>query len=602
LTRCPACLSFRLRTRDRLHFALRGWRRYARFMRSACQLGWVSALLLAGVVVWDTGCAAPGRWHRAVLWSRDRGNAELRGQVEADAHFAEGVLCETRGDLPGAVQAFQRALAAAPADEELAREVARRFLRYAQPALTLEVLQPFAATSQSSELHLLRAEANLQLNQHARAFEALKTARERGAAPAAMLPVLGALLQQASAQQGDADLLEFVKALMNAPEADAESLLVLGDWYARLSTLSAAERSRAGDQLRSLATRIAALNPQTPEHQFGLAELFLRAGQPETAVTWYERALREMPPRAPLRRLALARLADLHLQSSRPQQAAEPLRALLELDPTNVQAHYVLGNLAMDDNRPADAVDAYRRALAINPKFEPAYYNLAQALLAVGRPDEALAILEQARQTIGQTFLLEYLSGLACNQRRDYATARQHFTAAEVIAKATDTNRLTAPLYFQLGVTAERTGDFDAAVRHFETCLRLDPNFHPAQNYLGYMWAERGQNLERARELIEKAVQAEPRNSAYLDSMAWVLFQLGRPDQALPWMERALEHMEEPDATLYEHLGDILAALGRLDEARRAWQRALEIEPHNQTVRQKLHTPPAPQARPSQAP
>lgn len=571
-------------------------------MRSACQLGWVSALVLAGTLVWHAGCVAPGRCHRAALWTRDRADAELRAQIEADAHFAEGVLCETRGDVPGAVQAFRRALAAAPTDEELAREVARRFLRYSQPALALEVLQPFADTSRSPELHLLRAEAYIQLTRPEPAFEALQVARQQGAAPAAVLPLLGLLLQPPTGLQTGADLLEFVKALMSAPEADVESLLVLGDWYGRLSTLSATERARATAQLRDLAQHIAALNPETPEQQFGLAELFLRTGQPDAAVPWYERALEQLPRQAPLRRLALARLADLHLQSARPQQAAAPLRALLELDPTNLQAHFVLGNLALEDNRPADAVDAYRRALAINPRFEPAYYNLAQALLALGRPEDALTTLEQARQTIGQTFLLEYLSGLACNQRRDYATARQHFTAAEVIAKATDTNRLGAPLYFQLGVTAERTGDFDAAVRYFETCLRLDPNFHPALNYLGYMWTERGQNLDRARELIEKAVQAEPRNSAYLDSMAWVLFQLGRPEEALSWMERALQYMEEPDATLYDHLGDILAALGRLDEARGAWQRALELEPHNSTVRQKLQTPPTPQARPSQTP
>ena len=550
------------------------------------------------------GCALVDRWRPTTLWNtgRARPEADLRAWIEADAHFADGVLRELQGDLPAAMQAFRRALSAAPHDEELAREVARRFLRYAEPAQALEILQPFAETSVSPELHLLRAEVCAQLNRRQDALAALKTARRLGAAPASVLPRLGLVLQQSADPKTAPELLDILKDLMAASDADAESLLVLADWYNRLAALSPQERPHTTAQLQALAERVAARNPDAPEQQFGLAELFLRTGQVESALSWYERALQRIPSQAPLRRLTLARMADLYLQSSRPQQAAGALQALLELDPTNLQAHFALGNLALESHRHAEAAESYRRVLALNPKFEPAYYNLAQALLALDRPGDALAVLQTARENIGQTFLLEYLSGLACSQRRDYSAARQHFIAAEIIAKAADTNRLTAPLYFQLGVAAERTGDFEAAVRHFETCLRLDPNFHPAQNYLGYMWAERGLNLEQARQLIEKAVAAHPRNSAYLDSMAWVLFQLGRPEEALPWMERALEHMDEPDATLYDHFGDILAALGRLAEARQAWQRALELEPENQAIRKKLEAPSQKQAGSPEAP
>ncbi len=537
-----------------------------------------------------TGCALVDRWRPSALWGTglNRSEADLRAWIEADAQFADGVLRELQGDLPGAMQAFRRALSAAPHDEELAREVARRFLRYAEPAQALEILQPFAETSASPELHLLRAEVCAQLNRRQEALAALKTARRLGATPASVLPRLGLVLQESTDPKAAPELLDSLKDLMTASDADAETLLVLADWYGRLAALSPQERPHSTARLQALAERVAALNPNPPEQQFGLAELFLRTGQIESALSWYERALQQIPSQAPLRRLILARLADLYLRSPRPQQAAGPLQALLELDPTNLQAHFVLGNLALENHRHAEAAESYRRVLALNPRFEPAYYNLGQALLALDRPEEALTVLQKARENIGQSFLLEYLSGLACSQRRDYSAARQHFIAAEIIAKATDTNQLTAPLYFQLGVTAERTGDFEAAVRHFETCLRLDPNFHPAQNYLGYMWAERGLNLEQARQLIEKAVAADPRNSAYLDSMAWVLFQLGRPEEALPWMERALEHMDEPDATLYDHFGDILAALGRRAEALQAWQRALELEPENQAIRKKL--------------
>ena len=92
---------------------------------------------------------------------------------------------------------------------------------------------------------------------------------------------------------------------------------------------------------------------------------------------------------------------------------------------------------------------------------------------------------------------------------------------------------------------------------------------------------------EEAREMIEKAVNLEPTNSAYLDSLGWVLFKLDQPAEALPHILKAIEHNDEPDATLYDHLGDIYAALKKTEKAREAWQKALAIEP-SEVIEKKL--------------
>ncbi len=95
--------------------------------------------------------------------------------------------------------------------------------------------------------------------------------------------------------------------------------------------------------------------------------------------------------------------------------------------------------------------------------------------------------------------------------------------------------------------------------------------------------------------MIEQALKAEPENAAFLDSMAWVLHKQKDHKRALEWMLKALKHSDEPDATLYDHLGDIYAALKRPDEAREAWRKSLEIEASDE-VRNKLEsgTPSAP--------
>jgi tetratricopeptide (TPR) repeat protein len=92
------------------------------------------------------------------------------------------------------------------------------------------------------------------------------------------------------------------------------------------------------------------------------------------------------------------------------------------------------------------------------------------------------------------------------------------------------------------------------------------------------MWADRDENLAEARAMIEKAVKLEPKNPAFLDSLGWVFFKLGQTSEALPLILKAIELNDEPDATLYDHLGDIQAALNQPDKAREAWRKSLSIE------------------------
>ena len=118
------------------------------------------------------------------------------------------------------------------------------------------------------------------------------------------------------------------------------------------------------------------------------------------------------------------------------------------------------------------------------------------------------------------------------------------------------------------------------------------PEFAEALNYLGYMWAERGEKLDEAEKLIGKAVKLEPENAAFLDSMGWVLFKRRQPREALGWLQKAVQHSQEPDPTLYDHLGDIYCGLKEFDKAREAWRKSIELEPSDQ-VKRKLETTPA---------
>ncbi len=116
-----------------------------------------------------------------------------------------------------------------------------------------------------------------------------------------------------------------------------------------------------------------------------------------------------------------------------------------------------------------------------------------------------------------------------------------------------------------------------------------------ALNDLGYLWVEQNKNLDRALRMIQQAVEADPDNEAYLDSLGWAYFQMGRFAEAVEELKKAVAAGgDEPDGTIVEHLGDACEKAGQPDAARAAWQRAIEqLEKNSEAekaaaVRQKL--------------
>jgi tetratricopeptide (TPR) repeat protein len=142
-------------------------------------------------------------------------------------------------------------------------------------------------------------------------------------------------------------------------------------------------------------------------------------------------------------------------------------------------------------------------------------------------------------------------------------------------------------LIFALGATYERQNIVDSATFTFEELIARIPNYHPALNYLGYMLADRGQQLDYARDLIERAVQLVPENAAYLDSYGWVFYQLGDYRRALMHLEKAV--LLDSDPVIFDHLGDVFHALGETEQARLWWEKALRLDPDNGKIQDKLN-------------
>ncbi len=102
------------------------------------------------------------------------------------------------------------------------------------------------------------------------------------------------------------------------------------------------------------------------------------------------------------------------------------------------------------------------------------------------------------------------------------------------------------------------------------------------------MWADHNMHLEEAEEMINRALELDPSNGAYLDSRGWLNFRKGKYNEALEDLLRAVQNLPKPDATVFEHVGDTYSKLNRITQALDFWQKALLLEPTNKSLAAKI--------------
>ena len=506
---------------------------------------------------------------------------ELDRRAEAHAHYATAIIHELNEEPEQAADELFQAALKDPSNENLVMDVTRKLLQFKKNDKALELLinassRPDASAAIFARLGLVYA----LLEKPAEAIQANQTAIRKSPKSFIGYQNLGRqYLQSAKYDEG----LKVLDQAAKQTGVDAAFLVDLAEMYTAYSMTSAAQKTAAKTKALDVLDRAAKENPGNPLLLQKMGDGFALLGAPEKAETVYRKLLDRFPNLPGLRE----KLAEIYLRAQDKTKAAEQLEAIVRNNPTNPQAYYFLGGIAFEDKKWKDAAEHYNHALVVNPAFEPAYYDLALSQINMNQASEALKTLDKARSRFKATFTSEFFAGLAYARLKDFSNAISRFTAAEVIGRATDTNRLTHVFYYQLGAAFEGGHNYEDAEKYLTKCLELSPDFTEAMNYLGYMWAERGVNLPKARELIEKAVKLEPKNAAYLDSLAWVIYKLDQPKEALPWMLKAVELSEEPDATLYDHLGDIYSAMQQPAKAQEAWKKALDIEPKDE-IKKKL--------------
>jgi tetratricopeptide (TPR) repeat protein len=333
------------------------------------------------------------------------------------------------------------------------------------------------------------------------------------------------------------------------------------------------------DEAIALLGKVHEAEPKDPGIALALSRVLQRAGRREEAARMLTdlAAALEKDNKAQEAQEARLEAAQVWFEGKQWDRAAEVLRPLLT---------------AQDDAVRLQAVAQTSDALAKAKR-----YDEALALLAKEKETPAVAakraeLLSRAGRDPEAARLL---AGLAAGDDASAMAAAQAWQRLEKYPESIPILEKLAAAHpdqvisgFLLGSAYERSGQREKAVEEFRRVLKIQPDFHAALNYLGYTFADQGVNLEEALKLVSRAVTLDPDNGAYVDSLGWTYYRLGRTEQARGTLERAAR-LEPEDATLQEHLGDVYVALGQMERARQAYQRALELEGDNHDqVRRKL--------------
>lgn len=277
-------------------------------------------------------------------------------------------------------------------------------------------------------------------------------------------------------------------------------------------------------------------------------------------------------------------MLDMYMNREDLEKSLRTSEKLISLVPSDWEAQRRHGMLLLSDEQFEKADSLFKSRIEFGDDHILNFYYRGIIALEEERFDEAAKFFGKVTQR-EPAFVDGWLNlGFAYARQENYENAIDCYRSGlQSAAEHEDSVRLT----FALATSLERNGRFYEAVDTFKELLERESDHAPALNYLGYMLADRGEQLLYALDLIERALEISPDNGAYIDSYAWVHYKLGNYELALAELKKAVDLLSD-DAVIYEHLGDVYKAMGNRAEAERFYRQALEIDPDSVNIEEKL--------------
>ena len=541
------------------------------------------------------------------LSSKPPPDLALRSQgahkADALARFVEGMAFEENGEMERALEAYRKVLNVDPGQSELASRVAGLLIQQDDFPQAIDVLKD-AIKANPNNAEPYQQLAFIYTRYLKKTDQAIDYANRAIALNPGDIDGYQRLVEIELAAGQERRALEALNRALKVHSTDPNFWIRLGKLY--VAILFKSDSQPKPDELKKtneIFKKAAEYAADDPGVLKDVADYYAASQQLKDAIPLYLRVLELQPDDANARE----KLATGFVLTNQRDKAVEMLEQIIKEHPEKYQPYDLLAQVLDDEARSlqranrieeakakfAKVAANYEQSLLINPNHAGTYVRLAELLLGALRdPDRAVKLLAEARRRFpGAPEIVYYL---AIAQREAKQSQQAVATFEEALHEAQleeEDDFINAKFYFNYGAAAEQAGLYEKAADLLRKSIALDPaNSAEACNYLGYMWADHNMKLDEAELMIRHALESEPNNASYLDSLGWVEFRKGEFDQALDDLLRAAKTAEREDPVVFEHIGDTYLKLNRTREALEAWQKALTLDPKNKNLADKIQT------------
>lgn len=548
--------------------------------------------------------------------------------AQAHAHYVSARMLEDEGRMREALGHYLAFLEKGGAEPDLVAHIAEMALNYQGMEAAVKLLEDAIKASPASSQPYVNF-TNFALTHSSAENDLLTRAATAAAEAMSRFPHSADAYENAVrlylSQKERAKAAEALERAAKQPVTEAEYWLRLG--RAAQEVWPLADTEQRGEHLTRVnvffdKAMLRAREAKDEAAELWIADYFLFSNQLDRAATiceWVVQRSGSLDSRK--------RLVRLYEALERPDDSLKALEALVSAYPTDVEHQRLLAGRYEQRGRTAFGEDRKEFAKKAAEHFEAAlqagggdvddYIKAATYIESTGDDERFERFTARAQQLYPGEPRVGYLRALALNSVKKHADAAKMFEDTAKLAKTRLPDLLNdAGYHFSWGAALERSGQFDAAAKAFEKSVDLTPPDNPpsaasTMNYWGYMWVEQDKHLDKAETLLRKANELRPDVPAFIDSLGWLYFRQGKYDKALTELERAEKLMEEwtpEDAEILDHIAQTHQKLGNADKAREYWQRALDLNPPQEPIRQRaeselgLKPKPQPNAPPEEKP
>ncbi|HZU31800.1 MAG TPA: tetratricopeptide repeat protein [Candidatus Angelobacter sp.] len=485
-----------------------------------------------------------------------------------DNHLLLGRLYYLNKDLSKAENEFKTAMDLDPSSEEAITNLAYLYNDEGDNKKATDVLNAVPDDKRTAKIYSALGTTYEQQKEYKKAIDSFRKAL---AIDKENLDAMRGLAQNLANDNQIEAALEEYRLIQDADPQDATAALRVAEIYRRMGKFDLAM-----DNLK----KAGALVQDSLEIPYNEALILEAQGKYDEAGQVMQKLLatHPLPPDARAgdkanRALFLERLGNIYREAGRPLLSLETFRKIIDLGGEETSRGYQdVIDAYREQKQWAEATKTAQEAVKKLPNDKSLKLALAQQLADTGKTEESIQIAKTVQKENPEdrdTYIM--LSQIYMHLKR-WKDAESAIAQAEKLATRPEEKEY---VLFLTGDLYERQKKYEQAEQAFRQVLQQNPSNSMALNYLGYMLADRNSHLEEALTLVKKALDLDPQNYNYIDSLGWIYFKLGNYDQAEENLRRAADKAPN-DATVQDHLGELYARTNRFKLAATHWERALD--------------------------